>query len=162
MVQKIKNMSSHPMNDKELERYKKFKFNCEKFGINPKDSAAKEKLRKKAKKYIKENKIGKLKKTTDVSFINLNATADSENFKILSHVELGDTITYTIKVSDLYAESQTNVIQQQAFEYIVNQAILQWLLLAFPSKAEMFATNCGTLEFTIKQAINKRLKPTER
>ena len=77
-------------------------------------------------------------------------------------VELGDTITYTTKVSDLYAESQTNVIQQQAFEYIVNQAILQWLLLAFPSKAEMFATNCGTLEFTIKQAINKRLKPTER
>ena len=39
-------------------------------------------------------------------------------------VELGDTITYTIKVSDLYADSQTTVIQQQAFEYIVNQAIL--------------------------------------
>ena len=52
MVQKINNLSSHPMNDKELERYKKFKFNCEKFGINPKDSDAKEKLRKKQLKYI--------------------------------------------------------------------------------------------------------------
>ena len=52
MVQKINNLSSHPMNDKELERYKKFKFNCEKFGINPKDSTAKEKLRKKQLKYI--------------------------------------------------------------------------------------------------------------
>lgn len=52
MAQKINNLSSHPMNDKELERYKKFKFNCEKFGINPKDSAAKEQLRKKQLKYI--------------------------------------------------------------------------------------------------------------
>ena len=51
MAQKINNLSSHPMNDKELERYKKFKFNCEKFGINPKDSAAKEKLRKKQFKH---------------------------------------------------------------------------------------------------------------
>ena len=77
-------------------------------------------------------------------------------------MNLSDTITYTIKASDLYAESQNKVIQQQAFDYIVNYAIMLWLLLAFPSKAEMFASNCSTLEVSIKQAINKRLKPAER
>lgn len=51
MAKKIDNLSSHPMNDKELEKYREFKFNCEKFGINPKDSAAKEKLRKKQFKH---------------------------------------------------------------------------------------------------------------
>lgn len=51
MEKKSDNLSSHPMNDKELEKYKEFKFNCEKFGINPKDPAAKEKLRKKQFKH---------------------------------------------------------------------------------------------------------------
>ena len=52
MEKKVNNLSSQPMNDKELEKYREFKFNCEKFGINPKDSTAKEKLRKKQLKYI--------------------------------------------------------------------------------------------------------------
>ena len=52
MEKKIDNLSSHPMNDKEIEKYKEFKFNCEKFGINYKDPMAKEKLRKKQLKYI--------------------------------------------------------------------------------------------------------------
>ena len=52
MEKKVNNLSSQPMNDKELEKYREFKFNCEKFGINPKDSAAKEQLRKKQLKYI--------------------------------------------------------------------------------------------------------------
>jgi hypothetical protein len=47
MAKNIDKQSSHPMNDKELEKYREFKFNCEKFGINFKDPAAKEKLRKK-------------------------------------------------------------------------------------------------------------------
>ena len=51
MEKKVNNLSSQPMNDKELEKYKEFKFNCEKFGINPKDSTAKEKLRKKQFKH---------------------------------------------------------------------------------------------------------------
>lgn len=51
MAKKVDTLSSHPMNDKELEKYREFKFNCEKFGINPKDSAAKEKLRKKQFKH---------------------------------------------------------------------------------------------------------------
>ena len=51
MEKKVNNLSSQPMNDKELEKYREFNFNCEKFGINPKDSAAKEKLRKKQFKH---------------------------------------------------------------------------------------------------------------
>jgi hypothetical protein len=51
MAKNIDNLSSHPMNDKELEKYREFKFNCEKFGINFKDPAAKEKLRKKQLKH---------------------------------------------------------------------------------------------------------------
>ena len=51
MAKKANNLSSDPMNDKEVEKYREFKFNCEKFGINPKDSAAKEKLRKKQFKH---------------------------------------------------------------------------------------------------------------
>ena len=51
MAKNVNNLSSHPMNDKEVEKYREFKFNCEKFGINPKDPAAKEKLRKKQFKH---------------------------------------------------------------------------------------------------------------
>ena len=51
MEKNVNNLSSQPMNDKEVEKYREFKFNCEKFGINPKDSAAKEKLRKKQFKH---------------------------------------------------------------------------------------------------------------
>lgn len=51
MEKKFNNLSSHPMNNKELEKYKEFKFNCEKFGINHKDPMAKEKLRKKQLKH---------------------------------------------------------------------------------------------------------------
>lgn len=51
MAKKVHNLSSHPMNEKELEKHREFKFNCEKFGINPKDPAAQEKLRKKQLKH---------------------------------------------------------------------------------------------------------------
>ena len=82
------------------------------------EEPSKEKLREKAKKYIKENKIGKLKKTTDVSFINLNATADSENFKILSHVELGDTIR--VVYTNLGVDEKLRVISTE-YDVITNQ-----------------------------------------
>ena len=82
------------------------------------EEPSKEKLREKAKKYIKENKIGKLKKTTDVSFINLNATTDSENFKILSHVELGDTIR--VVYTNLGVDEKLRVISTE-YNVITNQ-----------------------------------------
>ena len=72
------------------------------------------------------------------------------------------TLDYTIKVSDLYAESQNNVIKAGAFEYLVNWAIFEWLTLAFPSAAQQFFQRCQLIEEGIRVRINKRLKPTER
>ena len=72
------------------------------------------------------------------------------------------TLDYTIKVSDLYAESQNDVIKAGAFEYLVNWAIFEWLTLAFPSAAQQFFQRCQLIEEGIRARINKRLKPTER
>lgn len=72
------------------------------------------------------------------------------------------TLDYTIKVSDLYAESQNDVIKAGAFEYLVNWAIFEWLTLAFPSAAQQFYQRCQLIEEGIRARINKRLKPTEK
>ena len=72
------------------------------------------------------------------------------------------TLNYEIKVSDLYAESQNDVIKAGAFEYLVNWAIYEWLTLAFPSAAAQFFSKCQLIEEGIRARINKRLKPTER
>ena len=78
--------------------------------------------------------------------------------------ESGDpaTLNYEIKVSDLYAESQNDVIKAGAFEYLVNWAIYEWLTLALPSAAAQFFQKCQLIEEGIRARINKRLKPTER
>ena len=72
------------------------------------------------------------------------------------------TLNYEIKVSDLYAESQNDVIKAGAFEYLVNWAIYEWLTLAFLSAAAQFFSKCQLIEEGIRARINKRLKPTER
>lgn len=72
------------------------------------------------------------------------------------------TLDYTIKVSDLYAESQNDVIKAGAFEYLVNWAIFEWLTLAFPSASQQFFQRCQLIEEGIRARINKRLKPTEK
>lgn len=82
------------------------------------EEPSQEKLREKAKEYIKENKIGKLKKTTDVSFINLNATTNAENFKILSHVELGDTVR--VLYTNLGVDEKLRVITTE-YNVLTNQ-----------------------------------------
>ena len=56
------------------------------------EEPTKEKLRDKANELIKKNKLGKLKKTTDVKFVDLRRTTDSENLKVLKDVQLGDTV----------------------------------------------------------------------
>ena len=78
--------------------------------------------------------------------------------------EAGDpaNLNYEIKVSDLYAESQNDVIKAGAFEYLVNWAIYEWLTLAFPSAAAQFFQKCQLIEEGIRARINKRLKPAER
>lgn len=82
------------------------------------EEPSQEKLREKAKEYVKENKIGKLKKTTDVSFINLNATTNAENFKILSHVELGDTVR--VLYTNLGVDEKLRVITTE-YNVLTNQ-----------------------------------------
>lgn len=82
------------------------------------EEPSQEKLRAKAKEYIKENKLGKLKKSTDVSFVNLNATTDSENFKILKRVELGDTIR--VLYTNLGVDEKLRVITTE-YNALTNQ-----------------------------------------
>lgn len=72
------------------------------------------------------------------------------------------TLTYTIKVSDLYAESQNDLLKKDMFDYLVNWAIYEWLTLSFPTKAEVFLQKCGILETSIRSHINKRIKPEQR
>lgn len=72
------------------------------------------------------------------------------------------TLDYSIKVSDLYAESQNDVIKAGAFEYLVNWAIFEWLTLAFPSASQQYFQRCQLIEEGIRARINKRLKPSEK
>ena len=82
----------------------------------------------------------------------------------VSFSESGDpaNLNFEIKVSDLYAESQNDVIKAGAFEYLVNWAIYEWLTLAFPSAATQFFQKCQLIEEGIRARINKRLKPSEK
>lgn len=52
----------------------------------------KEKLEKKAKEYIEENKIGQYKFDTKVSFIDLASTTEGTVYDKLETIELGDTV----------------------------------------------------------------------
>lgn len=52
----------------------------------------KEKLEKKAKEYIEENKIGQYKFDTKVSFIDLSSTTEGTVYDKLETIELGDTV----------------------------------------------------------------------
>ena len=52
----------------------------------------KEKLEKKAKEYIEENKIGQYKFDTKVSFIDLSSTTEGTIYDKLETIELGDTV----------------------------------------------------------------------
>ena len=52
----------------------------------------KEKLEKKAKEYIEENKIGQYKFDTKVSFIDLASTTEGTIYDKLETIELGDTV----------------------------------------------------------------------
>lgn len=49
-------------------------------------------LRILANKYIADNDVGQLKKTTTLSFVNLASTTDSDQYKDLEKVLLGDTV----------------------------------------------------------------------
>ena len=71
----------------------------------------KEKLKQKAQQYIKKHKLGKIKKSTDVSFLDLWSITESDNLKILKSVEIGDTVG--VVYSDLGVDEKLRVISTE-------------------------------------------------
>lgn len=56
------------------------------------EEPTKERLKAKAEEYISKNKIGQLKHTTTLSFIDLSSTSDKSKVENTDHVEIGDTV----------------------------------------------------------------------
>jgi hypothetical protein len=52
----------------------------------------KDALKVKAEEYIEKNKIGKIKESTEVSFVDLSSTTEASQYKKLERIELGDTV----------------------------------------------------------------------
>lgn len=69
--------------------------------------------------------------------------------------------SFTLTMTEGYAESQTNIIKDGSFDYMVNWTIYEWLTLMFPSSAKSFFDKCLLAEGDIRKRINKRLKPTK-
>ena len=68
----------------------------------------KEKLKEKAEEYIKKNKLGKLKKSTTVSFVDLRNITEASDLKLLKSVEIGDTVS--VVYPDLGVNEKLRVI----------------------------------------------------
>lgn len=56
------------------------------------EAPTKERLKSKAQEYIIKNKIGTIKHTTTLSFVDLSKTSDHSENENLDHVEIGDTV----------------------------------------------------------------------
>lgn len=69
------------------------------------------------------------------------------------------SFSFGLTMTETYAESQTNIIKDGSFDYMVNWAIYEWLTLMFPSSAKNFFDKCTLAEADIRRRINKRLKP---
>lgn len=75
------------------------------------EEPSKERLKAKAEEFIIENKIGQIKHSTTVSFIDLSSTTDADKYKNFDHIELGDTVR--IKYLDLGVDVSLRVITAQ-------------------------------------------------
>lgn len=67
---------------------------------------------------------------------------------------------FSLTMTEGYADSQTNIIKDSSFDYMVNWTIYEWLSLMFPSSAKSFFDKCLLAEGDIRRRINKRLKPS--
>lgn len=56
------------------------------------EAPTKERLKTKAEEYIAKNKIGTIKRSTTLSFIDLSSTTENSQSEHLDHVEVGDTV----------------------------------------------------------------------
>ena len=61
-------------------------------------------LRAKAEEYINKHKIGTIKHSTTLSFVDLSATAEGSRFENLDHVELGDTVKVIYEDANIEVE----------------------------------------------------------
>lgn len=74
-------------------------------------------------------------------------------------VEGSEVFKFTLTMTDTYADSQTNIIKDGSFDYMVNWAVYEWFTLMFPSSSKNFFDKCTLIENDIRRRINKRLKP---
>lgn len=72
------------------------------------DEPSQEKLKSKAEEYISKNKIGTVRHTTEVSFIDLHSTTEKDKYENFDHIELGDTVR--VIYSDLGVDVELRVI----------------------------------------------------
>lgn len=56
------------------------------------EEPTKDQLKQKAEEYIKKNKIGEIKHTTTVSFVDLASTTEKDKYQNFDHIELGDNV----------------------------------------------------------------------
>ena len=56
------------------------------------EEPTKEKLKIKAEEYISKNKVGTVRHTTEVSFIDLQSTTEKDKYLNFDHVEIGDPV----------------------------------------------------------------------
>lgn len=68
------------------------------------EEPSKERLQAKAEEYIIKNKIGQLKHSTTVSFIDLSRTTERDMYQNFDHIELGDTVRVVYEDSGVDVE----------------------------------------------------------
>lgn len=61
-------------------------------------------LRSKAEEYVNKNKIGTIKHSTTLSFVDLSATTEASRFKNMDHVEIGDTVKVIYEDANIEVE----------------------------------------------------------
>lgn len=61
-------------------------------------------LKAKAEEYITKNKIGNIKHTTTVSFVDLSKTTEGKDYEHFDHIELGDDVAVVYKKSGINIE----------------------------------------------------------
>jgi hypothetical protein len=82
------------------------------------EEPSKERLLAKAEEFINKNKIGTIKHTTKVSFIDLASTTEKSKYENFDHIELGDTVK--IVYEDANISVDLRVISTQ-YDAILNK-----------------------------------------
>lgn len=111
------------------------------------EEPTKEKLKQKALEYISENKIGTIKHSTEVSFIDLATTTEQGKYKNFEHVELGDTVK--IIYEDLGVNTELRVISVN-----YNVMLDRYISVSLGEKKDDMSTNTIQNGDSIKSLTN--------